>query len=200
MKIQPEDNEPLKTRHIIPMEDDETVPRTKLRQHNYYNERNAIQFLEMIKKWGELMHQDCYLAPAAFNMSKNSLRLKLTCARMFIVDNMSKILDDVTLSLVERCSFRMAESAIILRLKVDSTNTTFSNALQPTTLLPANPCDQFTKWLKTNPQPRQMFILKGLKLTEADMTWFKQILAQLKTDYEGEVNEQQVVVIKMASV
>lgn len=199
----PEDNQPAhmvspirKTGTKVKVEDSigNDAPSVGLRKHNYYNAKNASSFLALIDKWRKMQFADCNLSAAALGLSPDSLRMKLTCAKLFALEHM-EMNEDIRRT-VCRFEMSMTSSGIVIRLNEKEGMAEYADVLMPGKTM-VDPCEEFTKWLDSNPPPRKMFVLRDLSLTAGQLEWFRQTCAQIKNDYDADVTKNQVVVIRM---
>ena len=178
----------------IALEDVAEMAASGLRRHNYYNRKNAEAFIELVEKWHATHYEDCYLPASALGLSPDSLRVKLNCARAFVVDNM-KSLDDIW-DIARRCEIRLTNLGVVMRLSAKLGKLDFADVMKPGDG-PVDPIAEAMKFLESKPRGGALFTLKELNLSPAQQEWFKQTLAQVKGEFAGDYNRNQVVIVKL---
>jgi hypothetical protein len=168
---------------------------TGLRKHNYYNAKNAASFIALIIGWQKMQFADCNLSAAALGLSPDSLRMKLTCAKIYALEHMS--LDEDTRRAIIKFEMSITTSGVIIRMGTKEGQMDYLDALKMGKSI-LDPCEEFSKWLESNPRPRTMFTLRDLHLSAGQLEWFRQTVAQIKKDYEADITQQQVVIIRLA--
>jgi len=171
-----------------------------LRSHSYYNEKNAQSYLLLMEEWRKASFIDSQISAKALGLKTDSLRMKLVCARLFALDNLP--LAPEIREAITRNSFKEKHGVIIMTLgRLASSEREFTEAFKPLSEEPPeDPITAFSRWLQRDGLiPRALFTLKEVDLTPAQQEWFRQALARLKDNYEGDVQRNQIVVIRLTN-
>lgn len=205
----PEDNQPAHSlpnagpirksgtsvRVVANDEGDDVPLATGLRKHNYYNPKNAASFIALIDGWRKMQFADCNISATALGLSPDSLRMKLTCAKLYALEQMQ--LDEEMRRSIYKFEMSITTSGVVIRMGSKDGPTDYLAALK-LGRTEKDPCEEFTKWLDSNPRPRTMFTLRDLSLTNGQLEWFRQTCAQIKKDYEADITQTQVVIIRLS--